>query len=559
MFDTPPVQRSLTKLRHHFGPRALANIGALVSVPIPRLRAHLSDTWVALSLRWWCEMSRAAGLCLLAWLAAACAPPAGSGGASTVTLLYCCGVWSVSPSEDEATKFLLFPPLVERDSTGTLHPKLARRWEHSDDYREWTVWLRSDAMWEDGVPVTAADVKFTFDFYDVYEGAGDAYETEVIDDTTFAIRYEQQALSPLDDWRVILPAHHLAHLDPIDIPRHEWFTHPVSAGPYRLVRSDPDLMMAFEVNPTYFGPRPAIERVIVKFSINADLQEMLSGQADVAPEAAPHDVSKYGDDPRFKRYYRIMPGVHRMLFWNLAHPLFESAEVRRALVAAIDRQELAELLGLPEGLPTLDVLVRDTQYWSGPLPSPVPHDPEAARQLLEQVGWADNDGDGVRAREGRTFRFDALVPVHPGLPEAAEYIQASLRDVGVDMQILTREFSEVQRRIMVGEFEAAFLLLQQERTDRGHARFFGEGSAIGYDNPTVARLIGQAGAVMNPVEIDSLYRATWPIFMEELPAVFLHPTVWATVANRRVGGLSTPFRTDPARFMADLWLEPIRP
>lgn len=499
------------------------------------------------------------GPCLTVCLSVACAPSEQSADASTITLLYCCGVWSVSPSEDEATKFLLFPPLVVRDSAGEIQPGLAQSWKHSDDYREWTVWLRSDAMWEDGVPVTAADVKFTFDFLERYEVGAAAYETEVIDDTTFTIRYERQAPSPLDDWRVILPAHHLAHLDPMDIPRHEWFTRPVSAGPYRLLRSDPNLMMAFEVNPTYFGPRPAIERVIVKFGIDADLQELLSGQADVAPETAPHDVVKYGDDPRFERYHRILPRVQRVLFWNLTHLLFESADIRRALVMAIDRDEMAKLLGLPEGLPIFDVLVHDTQYWNGALPSPVPHDPEAARRLLEQAGWTDSNGDGVRARDGRAFRFDALVPVHPGMPEAAEYIQASLRRVGVDMQILTREFSEVQWRMADGEFEAAFLLLQQERVDRGHVRLFGRNSIIGYDDPIVARTLEQAGNSMDPGEIDSLYRATWPILMADLPVVFLHPTVWVTVANRRVYGLSTPFRTDPARFMGDLWLEPSRP
>jgi len=478
---------------------------------------------------------------------------------STLTVIYCCGIWSVSPSQDEATKFLLFPTLVERDATGKIQPSLAQRWEHSDDHREWTVWLRPDAVWEDGFPVTATDVKFTFDFQEAVQYGGDAYETEAIDDTTFRIRYKDQASSPLDDWRTILPARHLAHLDPIDISRHEWFTRPVSAGPYRLVRSDPNLMMEFEINPAYYGTRPSIERVIVKFTTDADVQELLSGQADIAPETPPHDALKYGNDPGFERYYRIYTSVQRTLFWNLEHSLFRSPEIRKALVEAIDRKEMMNALDMPEGLPVFDVLVHPTQYWSGTLPAPVPHDPESAHQTLEQAGWTDTDGDGIRERKGQPFRFKALVPIHPGMPEAAVYVQAALRQVGIDMQIQTLDFAEVERRMVAGQFEASFFLLQQERLDRGHARLFGGNSMVQYDSPLVAELLGRVDTSMDPREIDSLYRETWPVFMADLPAVFLHPTVWVTVANKRVQGLSTPFRSDPAQYMRHLWIDDGQP
>jgi peptide/nickel transport system substrate-binding protein len=444
---------------------------------------------------------------------------------------------------------------VERDAEGNIQPSLAQSWAHSDDYREWTVRLRPDAVWEDGFPVTATDVKFTFDFQEVLQYGSDAYETEAVDDTTFRIRYHEQAASPLDDWRTILPARHLGHLDPIDISRHEWFRRPVSAGPYRLVRSDPGLMMVFERNPGYFGAQPSIERVIVKFSTDADVQELLSGQADIAPETPPHDALKYGNDPRFERYYRIYTSVQRTVFWNLELPLFRSPETRRALAEAIDRREIMDALDMPEGLPVFDVLVHPTQYWSGALPAPVPHDPESARRILEEAGWTDRDGDGARDRDGQPFRFEALVPIHPGMPEAAVYVQASLRRVGIDMQILNLDFAEVERRMVEGKFEASFFLLQQERLDRGHARLFGENSMVGYRNPVVAELLGRVDASMDPIEIDSLYRETWPELMADLPAVFLHPTVWVTVANRRVKGLSTPFRSDPAQYMSHLWID----
>ena len=69
---------------------------------------------------------------------------------------------AITPDSTDAD-FMVFSPLVERDERGNFVPRLAERWEHSADYREWTYYLRRDVRWHDGVPVTAHDVKFSLD------------------------------------------------------------------------------------------------------------------------------------------------------------------------------------------------------------------------------------------------------------------------------------------------------------------------------------------------------------------------------------------------------------
>ena len=64
---------------------------------------------------------------------------------------------------DSHAQFLVFLPLVSYSEKGELEGRLARTWEHSPDYREWTYHLRKDVRWHDGVPVTAHDVKFTLE------------------------------------------------------------------------------------------------------------------------------------------------------------------------------------------------------------------------------------------------------------------------------------------------------------------------------------------------------------------------------------------------------------
>ena len=103
----------------------------------------------------------------LVLISAGCERRAAAGpSAETITILYPAEERVLGPVWDDSPKFLMFLPLVnyERGSScGELTPALAERWEHSPDYRVWTVWLRDNVRWHDGVPVTADDIKFTVD------------------------------------------------------------------------------------------------------------------------------------------------------------------------------------------------------------------------------------------------------------------------------------------------------------------------------------------------------------------------------------------------------------
>jgi len=115
------------------------------------------------------------------------------------------------------------------------------------------------------------------------------------------------------------------------------------------------------------------------------------------------------------------------------------------------------------------------------------------------------------------------------------------------------DWSVVGERLRAGEFDAAFRLVQS--APPWYQRFFGEDSPLGYNNPQVIKLIGQAIATADPNESDRIYRELMGIFRLEQPLTYLHPWTTTFVVHRRIQGLNTPFRADPLRFMEDLWLE----
>lgn len=450
----------------------------------------------------------------------------------------------------QTSRFLVFLPLITRNHNGELEGRLARSWEHSQDHREWTYHLRTDVRWHDGVPVTARDVEFTLDLLmhpDVaYYPAGTMSPT-VIDDSTVVVRY---AGIPQDWWTVYYPRHLLEDLDRAEFYEWEFWLHPVGNGPYRFVRYIPETMMEFEANPEHYRGEPAIERVLLKFG-GQGVTELLSGAVDAA-EVNHASLPRLAADSRFRSYH-VTSGAARAIYWQNDHPLFADARVRRALTLALDRRELLAALNLPESTPLIDGVYAERRLRGRQLPDPLPHDPAEARRLLEAAGWRDAGGDGMREREGREFRFTAVVDAATGGGRLAELVQAQLREVGVRMEVQPLETAVVQERLASGAFEAAITLLVS--VPMMLDRTFGERSPLGYTNPRMTELIQRAVETSHPEVLDEIYLEIAEILREEQPVTFLHWLVVTTVAHRRIQGLSSPWRADPVMFMEELWVE----
>ena len=452
--------------------------------------------------------------------------------------------------------FLVFSPLLERNERGDFVPRLAERWEHSDDYREWTYHLRRDVRWHDGVPVTAHDIKFSLGLV-----AQQGYRFDsvtVLDDFTVKVRVPPGYHGPgYQDDIVYYPKHLLEGLDAKKFEDWDFWTHPVGNGPFRFVRYQAGTMIEFEANPDYYRGKPKIGRLVLKFvgpaEGGAGLTELLSSNVDVVLAGNSSQIPRVVEDPRFRVYYSAGGAGGPAIVWKCDHPLFRDARVRRALTLAIDRPELRQLLNLPADLPFGDGVYTYQQAAKGEVPELLPHDPAEAQALFEAAGWHDRDGDGIRERDGRPFRFTAILSSGRDLPRLAVAVQAQLRRVRVQMDIQVMDRSVVERqRIPVGDFEAAVVRSNRPMDQK---RFFGRGNPTGYANVDAFRLIDSIEAAQDPDEVDRLYRELSDVYRADLPTTRLAPIASVAFAHRRVQGLRTPFHANPDRFMEDLWLD----
>jgi len=454
---------------------------------------------------------------------------------------------------------LVFLPLVRANEQGEREPCLATEWTHSADYREWTYRLRPGVRWHDGRPVTMDDVTFTLELHSRPDSPYTVPLTESVtvhDASTFTVRgtldWTRQSLwfgfSGQDSVVSILPKHLVQDLDLQKFYEWDFWLRPVGNGPYRYLRHQPGSMVELEANPGYYKGTPRIARVVLKFTGEASLTELLSGNVDAIQLDELAQLPALTNDPRFQMYWPN-PGQSWAIVWQNEHPLFRDREVRRALSLAINRRELLQILNLPSQFSRVDGIntVRQFQRGEGSEPR---YDPAEARRLLDNAGWRLRNRDGLRERDGQDFRFTALTLAESPGAETALYVQDQLRDLGVRMELQQLERSARGDRLRTGKFEAIVSFINGGF--RSVERWAG---GAGYRNPQLTRLLELVRNTADPEAADQAYRTMSDLWRADQPVAFLFLFSRPGVVHRRVKGLTNPWRADPLRFTDDLWLE----
>jgi len=443
-------------------------------------------------------------------------------------------------------EFLIYSPLAVTGADGGPVPHLARSWDVSEAGRVRTWHLRDDVRWHDGEPLTAHDVKFTFDLLahpDVAE-FGPLEEVTALDDFTVRISTPDH---DYDTDLVIYPKHLLADLEPGRIGQWDFWTKPVGSGPYRFVRYGADRFLELEANSDYFNGRPRIRSVVLKFIGEAAVVEVLAGNVDIVRLERP--------SPVLERDERV--GIHQAfyvgglaLYLNQRHALFSDPRVRRAVALAIDRRAILEALGLPREIPVTDSLVSWAQFQRGQFPPPIPYDPKAARELLDEAGWIDEDDDGVREKGSVPARF-SLLPRGEGGREVL--IQEYLRRVGLAAEINSLDTAVLWARTNAGEFDAAVQVLQLNAEWR--IRYFGEGSVVGYRNARVAEALSLISQTADADEVDALYLGIQEEFEQDVPMVGIQQFTAIHAIHERIKDPSARMLERPIDNLAELWIE----
>ncbi len=473
--------------------------------------------------------------------------------------------WAVNPDNLnpfvgwETTSYTVFDlnydSLVTYDKV-TLEPvpNLAESWEISDDQKVWTFHIRQGVKWHDGEPLTARDVAFTYMFIKDHEVGNFASQVAHIDrivatdDFTVMMYCDEPLAKMLTNWVPILPEHIWSKIPPKEAASTFANTPPIiGSGPFQTVEWKPDSYVRMVANKDYFAGAPSIDEILFSIYTNKETiaEDLKIGALDVSSDISPAVYSQFEGKSGFGTNTSSYPEFRSVGFniydndASLGHPVLLDPAFRRALSVAIDRDKVTALAW--QGYATVgsslilpDYYQNPDYHWEPPADMVQSFDLEKAKQMLDEAGYTDTDGDGVREYKGEPIelRLWALND-EPAYAVAAKLIHGWWKSIGLKIDYSVEDPARVGDAVLnyvdgelspdfdvfvwgwEGTFDPDFLL-KVYLTEQ-----IGSWSDSGWSNPEFDRLYDEQSTTVDPEKRKEIIWEMQELFYQEAPNLIL--------------------------------------
>ena len=432
------------------------------------------------------------------------------------------------------------PGLVERrivDGNLTFVPALAESWTWSEDKLALTYVLHEGLTWSDGVPLTTADVDFTFELIFDEQVASNWYsardrirEIEVVDPLTVTFHFTTPS-TPLhlqgNTHFGIVPKHVLHDADRASLRGHETSRTPLSSGPWIIESWSPEEKMVMVPNPNAVAHDvPRLNRVITRVlpEYATRLIELQNGGVDMILSVEVADVADIKKDYPHINVLRSSADSMAYVGWNLQDPALSDLRVRQALTLAIDEDKIiADQYTAGD-----EVYAQRCTGTVGPQMTgwyaevePLGYDPERSRALLAEAGATDLELD-LMIQNGI-----------PRIEQAAVRIQAMLKEVGVTLNISALEPNLFAASARKHDFQAMIWAFgnnpKVDPTIKWHTD--GKYNWMQLSDPDIDRLLDEA---MSTTDLDLAQKNVREVqqrVYDIQPATFLYPTFICSLKN----------------------------
>jgi peptide/nickel transport system substrate-binding protein len=449
---------------------------------------------------------------------------------------------------------------------------------------EVTFALREDVVWADGVPITAADSVFAFEVASDPATPGSRY---LVERTARYRSLDERRVkwvgvpgwidpTPFLGFFAPLPRHQLEGRAPGELLQaHETRRYPLGWGPFVVQEWVPGDHITLLPNPYYFRAAeglPYLDQVVFRFTSGAPevVARLISGECDIGTHDADFEpflpLLVQAEQRGLLQVISATDNGWEHIDFGIASvsdyrrpDFFGDVRVRQAIAQCVDRQAIIDEVTYGRSVVPDSYLPPQHPLYAGDHLAHWSYDPVAGRTLLEEVGWLDEDGDGVREAGGipgigAGTRFEVVLLTSADSPtsqQAARIVKAHLADCGIAISLETRpsweffadgpegplfgrQFDMAETAWWFGATPPCAHYLSSEIPDEGH--WYG-GNVNGYSNPDYDAVC-QAALQASPAssEYEEYHRQAQVMFSQELPAIPLF--MWLRVAVARPGVLN---------------------
>lgn len=445
----------------------------------------------------------------------------------------------------------VYESLLDLDNeTLELKPKLAKAWEISPDHLTYVFWLRSDVKWHDGSSFGADDVVYTFEKIrdpkvDAPHLRGYFKELERIEKISeYAVKFKFKkpyfkALEILSG-AMIIPKHIFERSQDFnaDVSNRS----PIGTGPFKFAEWKTGRHIKLVRNDDYWGMMPELAGITFKIVSDQTVAFWLlkKGGLDLSAMRAIQwvrqtDTSAFKDQFRKYRYY--LPNCS-FFAWNMRRPFFSDRRVRIAMTMLINRQKILDKILLGQGEVVSSDFYRFGKFYNDVI-KPYPYDPQKAGMMLDEAGWSDHDGDGLRDKDGEPFRFTLVMAGGDKLSRSIGlFFKEELSKVGIDLEVEQMEWAAMLMRISRRDFDAVSIgrasPLNQDPYQVWHSTQSESGSNyVGFENREADKIMEEARLEFDESKRRAMYFKLQEIIHDEEPCTYLFTTPsFVAVAKR---------------------------
>ncbi len=510
------------------------------------------------------------GATSLAALLAACAPPgvqqpatgSNAGASNAATAPAASGgtlVWlshqeiaGLGPNDLGATMQTIMinaihSSLVAYDVNYKMYNDLAESVDVQPDGKKYTFKLRKGVKFHDGSELTAADVKYTIDYYRDAKNAATIQSSytgidnvETPDDYTVVVNMKSINAASLVNWAsnpIVNAKHHK------EIGDAKYSTAPIGTGPFKVKEWKASEFTELAAFDDYFGGRPKVDVIRMEVVPEDAVRKAALETGDADSSAWPllvQDSLALQKDPNFKVYGTPGESIKHFPI-NNEKPYFADKRCRQAMMHALDRQRIIDDLWNGAAEVAHSNLPPGSQYYKADLKQ-YEFSPDKAKALLDEAGWKAG-ADGIREKDGVKFSFVCTAKAGDQARKAiAELAQQLFKDVGIDMQISEAPVAEILEAMRKGSMEMSIFnwtycigVLEPDPTDTLSSS--GGNNFPHFKNAEMDELCAKGLQEVDPAKRKPIYERIQEIFVEEVPVLYLQYDTWLLPFATRVQGL----------------------
>ncbi len=427
----------------------------------------------------------------------------------------------------------MFDGLVYPEADGTYSPALAESWEVSADGTTYTFHLRQDVTFHNGEAFNADAVVYSWQVYTQPEVtyANEwlfAQRVEKVDDYTVTVTTEQPnalLLARVAGWSMIPPVAHA------EMGLEAFAQSPIGTGPFMFgewVKGDHLTVVA---NPNYWRTGyPKLAEVVLRFMPESATRvaAIQAGEIDIAPRLSAEESETVGAEAHIEVVTYPVDRVYYVAFNNMTSGLdtpIMDVNVRRALAHAVDVPTIIDSIFSGAAVPASGFLKEGNLGYQEI--APVAYDPEQAKALLAEAGYADGFEIGMACPEA----------AYPNINEVCQAIQGYLAEVGVIVDLELLEANAFWEREANKELPPLFVDSWTNTLGEAYARFEGAmGKDQSYANWSDDQFHALLAEILNTVDVDAraaLYSEAQAYMNEIAPFIYLYfPQAFEGVTNR---------------------------